>query len=305
MPIETLRQTRDSAFNEEDRDGITITLISDSDREISEPLDNVVPITINVEVYEHSISVVPDIEIKNQDEGQVSFLDAARAAAAAKRNKAAGWNNIVSRPANLESEAQFTPQQQQMLLERWNLVEYIARKIVKNWRVNPEELEEAVGDGYLGLVEAVQNYNTERESETATTGSSFFAGYIRGYIFKGMRARYGRDENDQIARLKPSVMNGTASALDEPIKAGEAEKTIGDFIASPVVDEEAIVLSIDVKRDLEEHLRTKGSRDREIFWRYFIMGQTQQEIADIVGTSKRTVSRIVKNTKKTYSFKRI
>src|SRR5437868_8458670 len=85
-------------------------------------------------------------------------------------------------------EGDFTPEQMSMLEHFYHLPEAQAKKIIKNWMVNPEAYEDAVGAGYIGLVKAIKKFDTTKINSMASSdGVSYIILCVKGEILRSLR----------------------------------------------------------------------------------------------------------------------
>jgi RNA polymerase sigma factor (sigma-70 family) len=200
-------------------------------------------------------------------------------------------------------QSQFTSQQMDMFNKNSNLPEMVAKKIVRNWYQKPEEYEEAVAAGSLGLVKGILSFDITKVSEKATKGGTgYLYECVHGAILRSWRDRtYTRGKNEQgdsVKVPKPSVMMGTAESLDRPLSDDPESGTVIDLlILADSISEESIVndqSTNDLISDMARVVNTYPEREREIFVRRASLGQTQAEIGRVLGISQVHVSRLLK-----------
>ena len=165
------------------------------------------------------------------------------------------------------------------------IVPGVAMSIIGNSRVNPDEFEEAISDGYYGLVKAAINNDPDKAGETATNHRVYAEECIKGAVLNGLRTRKGREvteTKDSIVNNKISVVNGTADSLS--VTTTKMPKQFKD----PVADQ------IEAKLMLIEGLEKVDPLTREVFGMYYIQDISQPKIAAKIGCSQMQVSRILK-----------
>ena len=165
-----------------------------------------------------------------------------------------------------------------VLIERnLRLVVYIARKF-ENTGINVEDL---ISIGTIGLIKAINTYNTDKNIKLATYASKCIENEILMYIRK-------------ISNQKMEI------SLDEPINMdydgnelllSDILGTDEDMIMKPLEDE------VDIKL-LRQAVRTLPQREKEIICQRFGLEGwkelTQKEIAVRMGISQSYISRLEK-----------
>lgn len=222
----------------------------------------------------------------------------------AKNEMPADHAEPVSDDAALEpiQSQPMTPEELERVSTHYDLVESVARRMASR---HIGDLDDLLGDGYLGLVRAARNYDRENRGEGATTDSTYFQNSIAGAIRRGMRDRYGRVReklyapdgrhlrtDDRMAFVNPSVLTGTASSLDEPVKSSTDEPqdiTLGDRMADPLQEEQFNAQLF--RGELEDALAGLSAKDREVYERRKYLGQTLTETGEAMGISHMAVSR--------------
>ncbi|HYF96594.1 MAG TPA: sigma-70 family RNA polymerase sigma factor [Patescibacteria group bacterium] len=193
-----------------------------------------------------------------------------------------------------------TPKQLQFVETYIDLVESIGRKSFSN--EDSQELEEVIADGYVGLIKAARKFDPDKIIDDKTE-LSFVWNTVKGAMFHGMRSRYGRSDKEdgysRIKRRKPSVILGTAYSLDRPSPNAneDEESTLGDYALPEEVKEslaDSTSFNVTIMKCLENH----DEREREIFFRYIFLEQSQPEIAEYFGIHQVQVSRLLRRSYK-------
>jgi len=177
--------------------------------------------------------------------------------------------------------------------------------------------------GCIGLIKAVDNFNTEIEVEFSTYAVPMIIGEIRRYLRDNNSIRVSRSVRDLAyralaAREKLSV-EGDGEPTTEAIAAAIGEKPIDvsralEAIVEPVSIYETVYsdagdsifvidqLSDDSTSDemwlediaLRDAIKKLSEKERSIISKRFYGGKTQMEIAEEIGISQAQVSRLEK-----------
>lgn len=185
-------------------------------------------------------------------------------------------------PAEESIAPKLTPDQEALVTRYFDRVERIAQRVIHD--IN--DLDDARGDGFYGLVTAAIRYDERKKHPNATTGVKYFDDYIRGEVMHGLRAKYGRSKNGGVAPVKPGVMAGTALSLEAPASGADELFVLEEVLPSSVRQEQ-----VDLSLDIQEVLETVDELDREIFLRHVVGGQEVREAGEATGVSIATVSR--------------
>jgi len=204
----------------------------------------------------------------------------------------------------------FTPDQERLLNMCLPMVRSFALRVARYYFVKPgsPEFEEMMGDGYEGLVMAIRKYDYAKLPENTVTGTSYIGASILGEIRHGLRDRWGRyyekvevdgkiKRKDGVARLKPSVILGTANSLgeqerDPDIKTEEIERL--EVAPQHARMGETSAEEIGFNAELMGILKTYSPFDQEIFIRRIFGDESQAAIASAMDTSQVNVSRHLK-----------
>jgi RNA polymerase sigma factor (sigma-70 family) len=191
------------------------------------------------------------------------------------------------------------------------LVKPCAYKIARTYGVfaNSHEFEEIISDGYEGLVAAIKKYDQSKVSPNATTGIAYIGECIFKNMMHGLRERWGRAyaekdaegnviKKERIARLKPSVILGTANSINE--ESEDNKSPIEHILEVPIEQRlgETSSEKIGFDDELMRILKTYNSFDQEVFIRSFYGGQNHTEIAEAMSTYPAKVSRALRKIHK-------
>ena len=166
----------------------------------------------------------------------------------------------------------------QLLIEHnLRLVVYISRRF-ENTGIN---LEDLISIGTIGLIKAVNTFNSEKSIKLATYASRCI-------------------ENEILMYLRKSVNQRTEPSFDEPLNTDWAgnELLLSDVLGT---DDDDVCRPLEEAADkqmLKTAIAALNERDREIIvMRFGLYGKrecTQKELADIMGISQSYISRLEK-----------
>ena len=186
---------------------------------------------------------------------------------------------------------------------------------------NPDDLFQV---GCIGLLKAVQNFDSTKEVRFSTYGVPMIAGEIRRYLRDNSPIRVSRSVRDLAYRIlqckeqlilekgREPTMEEIAAQMELPLS-----EVVGamDAVAMPISLHEPVysdggdpLTVMDQLRDtkntddkwmeqiaLKEAMTQLGEREKQILALRFHEGRTQMEVAKQIGISQAQVSRLEKN----------
>ncbi len=205
--------------------------------------------------------------------------------------------------------------------------------IIQRFAGRVENMDDLFQVGCIGLIKAVDNFNTELDVKFSTYAVPMIIGEVRRYLRDNNSIRVSRSLRDLAYRAlqirdrlsakmekEPTVEEITKALNDErPEEPHEKEEvaTALDAIVAPMSLFEPIyndsgsgdsVFLMDQLSDpdgtdeswlesiaLKEALSKLGEREKRIIQMRFYKGKTQMEIASEIGISQAQVSRLEKN----------
>ena len=198
-------------------------------------------------------------------------------------------------------------------------------KRFSNSNENPDDLFQI---GCIGLMKAIDNFNTELDVKFSTYAVPMIVGEIRRFLRDNNSIRVSRSLKDTAYKAIYAKESLTRKNLKEPTIMEIAEE-IGvpkedivyalDAIQNPMSlyepvytdggDTLYVMAQVSDKTNKEEtwvqHLSLReamkrlSERENEIISLRFFEGKTQMEVAEIIGISQAQVSRLEKNALKT------
>ena len=196
--------------------------------------------------------------------------------------------------------------------------------VIKRFAGSNENPDDLFQIGCIGLMKAVDNFNTELDVKFSTYAVPMIIGEIRRFLRDNNSIRVSRSLKDTAYKAIYARENLTRKNLKEPT-INEIAEEIGisgediiyalDAIQNPMSlyepvysdggDTLYVMDQISDKKNKEEtwveHLSLSeamtrlNKRENEIISLRFFEGKTQMEVADIIGISQAQVSRLEKN----------
>ena len=196
--------------------------------------------------------------------------------------------------------------------------------VIKRFSGRDENADDLFQVGCIGLIKAIDNFNTELDVKFSTYAVPMIIGEIRRYLRDNNSIRVARSIRDLAYRAlavkeelqnknnKEPAVTEIASALGStPEAVSAALEAIIDPVSlyDPVYNDagDSVYVMDQISDDeggadawleniaLKEALKKLGEREKKIISMRFYKGKTQMEIADEIGISQAQVSRIEKS----------
>lgn len=199
--------------------------------------------------------------------------------------------------------------------------------VIKRFQNSSENADDLFQIGCIGLIKAIDNFDTTLNVKFSTYAVPMIIGEIRRYL---------RDNNTiRVSRSLRDIAYKAIYAKEHYMKENLKEPTIQEIASEIGIEKEMIVYAMDAiqnpislfepvyteggdtlyvmdqisdKKNKEEHwvenlslqeaLNRLGNRERNIIELRFYEGKTQMEVADEIGISQAQVSRLEKNALK-------
>ena len=199
--------------------------------------------------------------------------------------------------------------------------------VIKRFQNSSENADDLFQIGCIGLMKAIDNFDTTLNVRFSTYAVPMIVGEIRRYL---------RDNNSiRVSRSLRDIAYTAIYAKDNYVKQNLREPTVTEIASEIGVEKEMIVYALDAiqspvslfepvyaeggdtlyvmdqisdKKNREEHwienislreaMNRLGARERNIIEMRFYEGKTQMEVADEIGISQAQVSRLEKNALK-------
>lgn len=196
--------------------------------------------------------------------------------------------------------------------------------IIKRFSSSSENADDLFQIGCIGLIKAIDNFNTDLGVRFSTYAVPMIIGEIRRFL---------RDNNSiRVSRSLRDTAYKAIYARENLMKKNQKEPTITEVAAEVGISREDIVYALDAiqnpmslyepvytdggdtlyvmdqirdKKNREENwidrlslsdaISRLGEREREIIVLRFFEGKTQMEVAELIGISQAQVSRLEKS----------
>ena len=196
--------------------------------------------------------------------------------------------------------------------------------VVQRFNGRGENIDDLFQVGCVGLIKAIDNFDTSLNVQFSTYAVPMIIGEIRRHL---------RDNNPiRVSRSMRDLAYKALQTKEKLLKETEKEPSIEDIAKELNVDKEEVVVSLDSIQDpisLQEPVYNEGSesiyvmdqvkdskntddswadslslaeamkklnpREKSIIARRFFDGRTQMEVAEEIGISQAQVSRLEKN----------
>lgn len=198
--------------------------------------------------------------------------------------------------------------------------------VVQRFSNRGENMDDLFQVGVIGLIKAIDNFNTSLDVRFSTYAVPMCIGEIRRYLrddnpvrvsrsmrdtaYKAMQVKeqlinkYGKEPTiEQIAEkldMKKSEVVLALEAIVDPVSLYEPVYNDGGdtiFVMDQVGDSSSDKDWID-EISIKDEIKKLDPRERNIMYLRFMQGKTQMEVAKEVGISQAQVSRLEKNALK-------
>jgi len=195
--------------------------------------------------------------------------------------------------------------------------------IVQRFAGRRENMDDLFQVGCIGLIKAVDNFNTELDVKFSTYAVPMIIGEIRRYLRDNNTIRVSRSIRDLAYKALQTKERLSSQMSTEPTmeaiakELGETVENVTSAIESiiepvslydPIYNDggDSIYIMDQVKDDnntdevwlediaLKEAMKRLSEREKKIISMRFYSGKTQMEIADEIGISQAQVSRLEK-----------
>lgn len=199
--------------------------------------------------------------------------------------------------------------------------------ILKKFIGKTDNLDDLFQVGCLGLVKAIDNFDTSYDVKLSTYACPMILGEIKRYLRDNSTLRISRSIKDlayKILKIKNDILTTTGieptnkeisnllgvtefevsnalESLREPMSMYEPIYNDGGdtiYLFDQISNKQE-EYDLDYKLSLEKAMNDLKTRERQILEDRFIIGKTQMEIAEELGISQAQISRIEKNAIKT------
>ena len=196
--------------------------------------------------------------------------------------------------------------------------------IIKRFASANENVDDLFQIGCIGLIKAIDNFNTELGVRFSTYAVPMIIGEIRRFLRDNSSIRvsrslrdtaykaiYARDDLMKKNQKEPSITEVAAEigipredivyaldAIQNPMSLYEPVYTDGGdtlYVMDQIRDKKNREEAWIDRLSLSDAMEKLGNREREIISLRFFEGKTQMEVADLIGISQAQVSRLEKS----------
>ncbi len=195
--------------------------------------------------------------------------------------------------------------------------------IIQRFSARRENMDDLFQVGCIGLIKAIDNFNTDLEVQFSTYAVPMIIGELRRYLRDNNIIRVSRSLRD-LAYKSLSAKEKLSLELGREVSIEEIAKDIGEEVENVTNALEAIVEPVSIYEpvyndggdsiyvidqlsdrecsddawlediSLKEALKKLSDREKRIINMRFYKGKTQMEIAEEIGISQAQVSRLEK-----------
>ena len=162
--------------------------------------------------------------------------------------------------------------------------------VIQRFANRGENLDDLFQVGCIGLIKAIDNFNTDLDVRFSTYGVPMILGEVRRYLRDNSALRVSRAMRDTAYKV--------LQAKDAFMAQHQREPTVDEIAAVLGIRREDIVFALDAIVDpvsLYEPVYWLSDRERKILALRFFQGKTQMEVSAEIGISQAQVSRLEKN----------
>ena len=195
--------------------------------------------------------------------------------------------------------------------------------ILRNYANKVDNLDDLFQVGCIGLVKAIDNFDTSYDVKLSTYACPMIIGEIKRYLRDNNSLRISRSIKDlaykalkikeetmasdgrelstseiaKILEVTPYELDNAMESLREPVSIYEPIYNDGGdtiYLYDQIEDKQERSQDFSNRIALDEAMDMLDTRERQILDNRFIIGKTQMEIADEIGISQAQVSRLEK-----------
>lgn len=198
--------------------------------------------------------------------------------------------------------------------------------VVQRFSNRGENMDDLFQVGVIGLIKAIDNFNTDLDVRFSTYAVPMCIGEIRRYLRDDNPIRVSRSMRDtayKVMQVKEQLINenGKEPTIEEIAQRLEMKKSDVVLALEAIVDPVSLyepvyndggdtIFVMDQVGDnstdkdwvdeisIKDEIKKLDDRERNIMYLRFMQGKTQMEVAREVGISQAQVSRLEKNALK-------
>ena len=196
--------------------------------------------------------------------------------------------------------------------------------ILRNYANKVDNLDDLFQVGCIGLVKAIDNFDTSYDVKLSTYACPMIIGEIKRYLRDNNSLRISRSIKDlaykalkikeetmasdgrelstaeiaKILEVTPYELDNAIESLREPVSIYEPIYNDGGdtiYLCDQIEDKKTNSKDMEVKLAVSEAMNNLSDREQLILDERFIIGKTQMEIAEELSISQAQVSRLEKS----------
>ena len=182
--------------------------------------------------------------------------------------------------------------------------------VVQRFSNRGENMDDLFQVGVIGLIKAIDNFNTNLDVRFSTYAVPMCIGEIRRYLRDDNPVRVSRSMRDtayKAMQIKEQLINeqGKEPTIEQIANRLDMKKSdvvlALEAIVDPVSLYEPVYNDSSSDKDwideisIKDEIKKLDDRERNIMYLRFMQGKTQMEVAKEVGISQAQVSRLEKN----------
>ena len=162
--------------------------------------------------------------------------------------------------------------------------------VIQKFSNRGENLDDLFQVGCIGLIKAIDNFNTDLDVRFSTYGVPMIIGEIRRYLRDNSSVRVSRSMRDDVVFALDAILDPVS--LYEPVYSDGGDTIcVMDQVKDSKNTDESWLEHIALK----EAMNRLSDRERHILNLRFFEGKTQMEVSAEVGISQAQVSRLEKS----------
>jgi len=171
----------------------------------------------------------------------------------------------------------------------------LVRSCAQRYRDSPEPFDELMQVGYVGLLKAINNFDTEVGESLPAYAQPCVSGEIKRYfrdkrwIVRAELATYLHVSEAEVREAQQASLAFQASSLDAPLPDGSEEGSLGDLLGE---EDPALERTVDMEA-VRSHWSELSRREQKLLMMRFYGNMTQAQIGDQLGISQMHVSRLL------------
>ena len=170
--------------------------------------------------------------------------------------------------------------------------------VIRRFSSAGENVDDLFQIGCIGLIKAIDHFNTELGVRFSTYAVPMIIGEIRRFLRDNNALRVSRTEVASEVGISREAIVYALDAIQNPMSLYEPIFTDGGdtlYVMDQIRDKKNREENWVEHLSLSDALKKLNAREHEIISLRFFEGKTQMEVAELIGISQAQVSRLEKN----------